>query len=103
MTMHLQDVASNGQGVSTLERDEIMKMFGTLLGIDVASYELAVFDGNYFNLEPEEYETLTEEQITPVHVEYFETEEEARKGHERVLAAINAGTLVYSGVPDERR
>jgi len=103
-TMHLTTRTLDGQGVSTLERDDITKLLGSFAGVDVANYELAVFKrGELLFEHSEDVDDLPEEDVTPVHVEYFDTAEEAQKGHDRVVAAINAGTLTYSGVPAERR
>lgn len=100
MAMHLKSFANNGQGVSTLERDEFAIEMAQLFGADLARYELAVFKDGVLQSEGA---GLTEEEIIPVHVEYFDTYEEATLGHEAVLDAINNGTLEYSGVPEVRR
>lgn len=106
MTLRLKTMANNGSGVSTMERDELTLTMSRLFGMDTARFELAVFaKGNllFDDIADEELENLPEEDVTPTHVQYFDTLEEAEDGHRDVVNAINAGTLVYSGVPEKRR
>lgn len=107
MTAHFTTMTDNKQGVSTLERDEFTKLLGTLSGVDVANFELAVFKRGELLFEndmtDEEVDNLPVEDLTPVHVAYFDTFEEAEAGHRAVVDAINNGTLKYSGVPEARR
>ena len=94
--MGLEDKANNGDTVSTLGLDEVGMLVAKLMGIkDVSPFETAVFRGDILDRGRLNLVDPHDPDIIPLHVEHYETWEEAEVGHFNIIGQLNAGTLVF--------
>lgn len=93
--MNLKSLADNGQGVSTINRDDYIILMDAFAGRNnKAPYETVVFPkGELLFVENLDLSTVSYEDAKPLHTVYWDNERQAITGHQEILDAINSGTL----------